>query len=88
VSRIRARVSEGQNATPGAAAGYQPIGSGHASPPAVMVMPVSFVTVQPASSQYVTAGMQDLAPIWTADGAAVPAIAPGRWGQLRSAGRP
>jgi hypothetical protein len=88
VSRVKARVAGGQNATPGAEAGYKPMGSGHASPAAVMVMPVALVTVQPTSSQYVTAGMQDLAPIWTTDGAAVPSTAPGRWGQLRAAGRP
>ncbi len=88
MSRIKARVAGGQNATPGTAAGYKPLGSGNASPPSVMMMPAALVTVQPTSSWYVTAGMQDLAPIWTTDGAAVPATAPGRWGQLRAAGRP
>lgn len=88
MSRIRARVAGGQNATPGIAAGYRPVSGGQASPPSVMVMPVALVTVQPTSSQYVTAGMQDLAPVWTTDGAAIPATAPGRWGQLRAAGRP
>lgn len=83
------RITGGQNATPGQAAGYRPLtAGGQASPPAVMVMPMSLVTVQPASSQYVSAGMQDMAPLWTADGAAIPATAPGRWGQLRAAGRP
>jgi hypothetical protein len=59
-----------------------------ASPPAVMVMPLQRVIIQATSSQYVTAGMEDLTPIFTADGAAVPATAPGRWAQLRAAGRP
>jgi hypothetical protein len=66
-----------------------PAGGGSAaSPPSVMVMPVALVQVQPASSPYVTAGMQDLTPIWSPDGMPVPATAPGRWGQLRAAGRP
>jgi len=63
-------------------------GGGAASPPAVMVMPLQQVIVYPAASPYVTLGMEDLAPIWTTDGAAVPATARGRWGQLRAAGRP
>ncbi|HTX65624.1 MAG TPA: hypothetical protein VMD31_07615 [Opitutaceae bacterium] len=53
-----------------------------------MVMPLQQVIVYPAASPYVTLGMEDLAPIWTTDGAAVPATARGRWGQLRAAGRP
>jgi len=88
VSRVKARVAGGQNATPGQSAGYKPLGSGHASPPSVMVMPLALVTVHPATSPYVTVGMQDIAPIWATDGAAVASTAPGRWGQLRAAGRP
>jgi hypothetical protein len=88
VSRIRRRVAGGQNATPGAADGYQPIGQGNASPPAVQVMPVSRVIIGPVTSPYVSLGVEDLTPVWTTDGAPVPASAPGRWGQLRAAGRP
>lgn len=88
MSRLKGRVMSGQNATPGRSAGYQPAGGGAASPPAVQVMPLAAVIVQPASSPYVTLGMEDLTPIWTSDGAPVPASAPGRWGQLRTAGRP
>lgn len=88
MSRIRARVMSGQNATPGTAAGYKPTAGGNASPPAVMVMPVARVSVGPVTSPYVTVGMEDLAPIWTTDGAAIPSSAPGSWGQLRAAGRP
>lgn len=88
MSRVKRRVMSGQNATPGADAGYRPVSGGAASPPAVMVMPLALVTVQPAASPYVTLGMQDIAPIWSADGAPVPSTAPGRWGQLRAAGRP
>jgi len=86
VSRIRARVAGGENATP--SAGYRPLGSGNASPPSVQVMPLTRVTVAPVSSQYVTLGSEDLTPIWTSDGAGIPASAPGSWGQLRAAGRP
>lgn len=59
-----------------------------ASPPSVMTMPLQQVIVTPAKSGYVTVGSEDLVPIWTTDGAGVPASAPGRWGQLRAAGRP
>lgn len=88
MSRVKARVAGGQNATPGADAGYKPMGSGQASPPSVMVMPLALVTVQPNTSPWVMVGMEDTAPIWTTDGGPVPATAPGRWGQLRAAGRP
>jgi hypothetical protein len=103
VSRVKARVASGQNATPGTAAGYNPripsypepgatdrskVTGSHASPPSVMVMPLALVTVQPATSPWVMVGMEDLAPIWTTDGGPIPATAPGRWGQLRAAGRP
>lgn len=63
-------------------------GGGAASPPSVQVMPLAQVLVTPAQSPYVTVGMEDLAPIYTADGAMVPATSRGRWGQLRAAGRP
>jgi hypothetical protein len=59
-----------------------------ASPPSVMTMPLQLVTVTPAQSQYVTLGAQDLTPIWGPMGEGIPATAPGRWGQLRAAGRP
>jgi len=65
-----------------------PVTGSAASPPAVMQMPLAQVIIQPADSQYVTIGMQELTPIWTADGAAIPGTAPGRWDQLRAAGRP
>jgi hypothetical protein len=61
---------------------------GGASPPSVQVMPLAQVLVQPAQDPYVTVGMEDLAPIYTSDGAMIPATARGRWGQLRAAGRP
>lgn len=63
---------------------------GAASPPAVSVMPLAEVLVYPSPSQagYVTVAYRGLSPIFTADGAAVPGRAPGRWAQLRAAGRP
>ena len=88
MSRIKGRVRSGQNATPGQAAGYQPVTGGQASPASVQVMPISLVQVGPTTSPYVHLGVEDLTPIWTTDGAPVPASAPGRWAQLRAAGRP
>ena len=53
------------------------------------VMPLALVTVYPEpGGQYSTIGYKGLTPIFTSDGAAVPASAPGSWGQLRAAGRP
>jgi hypothetical protein len=81
-----------EGAPPAGAAGGRPVqaavSGSAASPPAVMQMPLQQVTVSPARSSYVTVGAEDLVPIWTTDGAPVPASAPGRWGQLRAAGRP
>lgn len=88
MSRVKARVMSGQNATPGAADGYQPVTGGQASPAAVQVMPIARVLVGPTTSQYVSLGVEDLTPIWTTDGAPIPASAPGRWAQLCAAGRP
>lgn len=55
---------------------------------APMVMPVSAVLVGPVTGDYVTVGMEDLAPLFTTDGAAIPAAASGGWGQVRPAGSP
>lgn len=64
---------------------YHPAGTA-ATP---MVMPLAQVTVTAApAGQYQTVAYQDLTPIWTADGAAIPATTPGNWGQLAAAGRP
>jgi hypothetical protein len=68
-----------------AAAGHDP-GSLDGVP---MTMPVAQVLViTPPGGQYSTITYQDMPPIFTADGAAVPASAPGRWAQLVAAGRP
>ena len=60
-----------------------------ASPTGADVMPLASVEVYPEpGGGYSTIGYKGLAPIFTADGAAVPASSPGRWGQLMMAGRP
>src|ERR1700748_2902339 len=59
-----------------------------ASPPGPMVMPMPAVIIGPVTGQYVSVGAVEMVPIFTADGAAIPATAPGRWAQLRAAGRP
>ena len=58
----------------------------HPAVPAPMLIPLAQVTVNPVNSNYVTLAMEDLAPLTTADGAMVPATAPGRWDQLALAG--
>lgn len=65
-----------------------PNGGGAASPPGPQTMPMQAVIVGPAVGDYVTLGAQQLHPLITADGAAIPATAPGRWGQVVAAGRP
>jgi hypothetical protein len=60
-----------------------------ASPDAVSVMPEAQVLVYPEpGGAYSTLAYQGLVPLFTADGAVIPASAPGGWGQLRAAGRP
>jgi hypothetical protein len=75
--RIRQQPAESQAAV---------MASGHPAVPAPMSLPLALVTVNPTSSDYVTLAMQDLAPLTTADGAMVPASAPGKWDQLALAG--
>jgi hypothetical protein len=53
-----------------------------------MTMPVAQVLVIAQPGGYSTIAYHDMPPIFTADGAAVPSTAPGRWGQLAAAGRP
>lgn len=65
------------------AAGYHPVGTAETP----MLMPISTVVVSAAQGQYVTLGSMEYSPLFTTDGAMVPAIAPGRWGQLVAAGR-
>lgn len=58
----------------------------HPAVPAPMVMPLTQVTVNPIDQNYVTLGVADVLPLTLADGAMVPATAPGRWDQLAQAG--
>lgn len=64
---------------PGQMGDYHPYGTG-ATP---MVMPLALVQVHEEGMT-----VQSLTPIYTADGAPVPATSPGSWGQLHAAGRP
>lgn len=64
----------------------QVMGGQHPAVPGPSSIPLAAVTVYPVDSNYVTLAMQDLAPILTADGAMVPATAPGKWDQLALAG--
>lgn len=71
---MRARFS-----TPQDQAAYHPYGTG-ATP---MTMPLARVQISGEGMTYET-----LQPIYTTDGAALPATAAGSWGQLHAAGRP
>jgi len=97
VSRLKHRVRNVGNNHKQAMSAYTPVqgtaaqtSGGAASPSgAPGVMPLAQVTVYPEpGGEYSTIAYQDLAPVYTADGAAVPATSPGRWAQLVSAGRP
>lgn len=59
-----------------------------ASPAAPDVMPLAQVLLYPEPREYATVAYRGLHPVYTADGAAVPATSPGRWAQLAAAGRP
>jgi len=69
-----AMASAGAHPDPGAVSG-------------ITQMPVAMVLVNPVSSDYATLAMQEVLPVTTADGAMIPATAPGRWDQLFQAGR-
>jgi len=62
-----------------AMAGYHPAGNQNTP----MAMPIAQVTVTQAGL-----AVNELTPIYAADGAPIPATAPGSWGQLVAAGRP
>lgn len=87
-SRMPARMKRPMTAVHGGAE-LTPVTGGAASPGGTpQEMPLQQVTVSYDGGPYVTLGSSELVPLVTADGAAVPATAPGRWGQLRQAGRP
>jgi len=87
--RLKRRVASMGSSQAAAAAGYAPVTGGAASPAAVSVMPQAQVIVYPhPGAGYSSIAYRGLSPIYTADGAAVPATSPGRWAQLIAAGRP
>jgi hypothetical protein len=89
VSRLRRRVANVGNSNAQAMSAYAPVTGGAASPNAAGVMPLALVGVYPdPGGEYSTIAYQGLAPVYTADGAAVPSTSPGRWAQLAKAGRP
>jgi len=82
--RLRHRIAAMGSQPAAVAASYHPAGTSQTP----MVMPISAVVVSAARGQYVTLGSMEFSPLFTADGAVIPAVAPGRWGQLAAAGRP
>jgi hypothetical protein len=67
------------------------MGDAHPAVPGTpMAMPLSQVVVGPPYSGAVSVGYAEFAPLFlTGDqGGAVPGTGPGRWDQLRAAGRP
>lgn len=82
--RLSHRVATVGDSTAAAMAAYHPAGT----PATPMIMPLQHVQIIPAADGYATVAYQDMTPIWAADGAAIPATAPGGWGQLIAAGRP
>jgi hypothetical protein len=87
--RLQRRVAGLGGSQAAAQAGYTPVTGGAASPAAVGTMPQAQVIVYPhPGAGYSSIAYRGLSPIYTADGAAVPASSPGRWAQLIAAGRP
>lgn len=90
MKRLNRKAVRHGTVTKQAEAGYSQLSQGAASPGGVpMMMPLAQVLVYPApGGTYSTIAYRGVAPIFTPDGAAVPATQPGRWGQLAAAGRP
>lgn len=88
--RLHRQIVRNGTVSRAAEAGYTPVtGAGAAPGGTPMVMPLAQVLVYPApGGTYSTLAYRGLAPVYTPDGAAVPASQPGRWGQLAAAGRP
>jgi hypothetical protein len=73
----------------GAQPAMTPLPSGHPAVPGPQVMPLAEVLTYPAGpAGYSMVAYRELVPIWAPAGEAIPARSPGRWGQLRAAGRP
>jgi hypothetical protein len=95
MTRLRRRVKKVQGSHKTAMAQYTPVTGragvtgGAASPTGADVMPLASVEVYPEpGGGYSTIAYRGLVPLFTEDGAVIPATSPGRWGQLRMAGRP
>jgi hypothetical protein len=88
--RMPARLQGGGSlSNPSGGAAATPVSGSEASPGGTpMIMPLQQVTVQPTSSQYCTIGSSEYTPIYDPTGETIPGTAPGRWDQLRQAGRP
>lgn len=88
--RLNRQIVRTGSVTKAAESGYSPVTGGAASPGGTpMVMPLAQVNVYPQpGGTYSTLAYKGLVPVYTTDGAAVPASQPGRWGQLAAAGRP
>lgn len=78
MSSLQRRIRNAGQGMPGAMGDYHPWGTRETP----MLMPLALVTQSDAGL-----AVQDMTPIITADGAMIPATAPGSWGQLRAAGR-
>lgn len=78
MSTLHRRIAAAGQGMPAAMGTYHPWGTA-ATP---MLMPLALVTQTEAGL-----AVQDMTPLLTADGAMIPATAPGSWGQLRAAGR-
>jgi hypothetical protein len=85
VKRLANRIQNVGAVNAAAMGAYHPVGTKDTP----MVMPVAAVTVTTApDGQYSAVAYEEITPIWTTDGAAIPAKSPGNWGQLRRAGQP
>lgn len=76
---LRRRIAAVGNNQQQAMGNYHPWGT--ADTP--QVMPLTLITMSADG-----ATVQRMTPLITANGAAIPATAPGRWGQVAAAGRP
>lgn len=79
MSRLRHRIAHQAAGHAGAMASYHP----HGTADTPMTMPMVHVAFGPGG-----AAVQQMVPLITANGAPVPATAPGRFGQVSISGRP
>jgi hypothetical protein len=79
VSALKKRIAGTGTAMTSAMGTYHPYGT----PSTPMVMPLALVTIGTGG-----VAVQDMTPMYGADGEIIAATAPGSWGQLHAAGRP